>query len=137
MINEFYAKQCERVKAGRISIAWYAVLMSSIFLLICPGPGRSESRIPKEHTTCITCHIEEGPSALREEINETCIRCHPPHPGKDHPVNVIQKNVPDKLPLDKKNYITCITCHEPHGRGTVGKLLRMDANKLCIACHEP
>lgn len=135
MINEFYGKKYERVKEGLITIARYAVLMSSIFLLLCPG--LSEARIPKEHSACTTCHIKEGPSALREEINETCVKCHPPHPGKDHPVNVVQKKVPDKLPLGNENRITCVTCHEPHGKGTVGRLLRMDSNKLCISCHEP
>ncbi|MBI5739606.1 MAG: cytochrome c3 family protein [Nitrospirae bacterium] len=111
------------------------LVLASVFLLLCAG--RPEAQVPKEHTACSSCHIEEGRSALKEGIHETCIRCHPPHPGKDHPVKVVQKVVPDGLPLDKENRITCVTCHEPHGKGTVGRLMRMDLKKLCIACHEP
>lgn len=106
----------------------------SILLLLCPG--FSNAGIPEAHKVCASCHIGKVPSSIKGEINETCVGCHPPHPGKDHPVNVVQEKISGKLPLDKENRITCVTCHEPHGKGTVGKLLRMEKDKLCVACHK-
>ncbi|MBI5675409.1 MAG: cytochrome c3 family protein [Nitrospirae bacterium] len=110
-----------------------AVLIS-ILLLFCPG--LSNAVIPEAHTVCASCHTGKVPSAIKGEINEICMGCHPPHPGRDHPVNVVQEKISGKLPLDKEKRITCITCHEPHGKKTVGKLLRMEINTLCIACHK-
>lgn len=99
-------------------------------------PFVCDAVVPDAHKVCNSCHVEEGPPALKLGINDTCVVCHPVHPGRDHPVNVVSKSSPDKLPLGKEEKITCNTCHEPHGKDTSGKLLRMEFNKLCVVCHK-
>lgn len=96
----------------------------------------SEAQVPNEHKTCTVCHIEEDSSTLKAGINETCIGCHPSSPGRDHPIGIVIEDVSEKLPLDRENKITCVTCHEPHGKGTEGRLLRVEFNDLCILCHK-
>lgn len=108
----------------------------SLLLFLFLFSGTSEAIVQEAHKVCTSCHIEKGPPALKYGINETCIKCHTPTPGRDHPYGIVQSEVPDKLPLDKESRITCITCHEPHGKETSGRLLRLEFDKLCAVCHK-
>ncbi len=109
-------------------------LKALLFLLLCIGFSYAD--VPKAHEDCTRCHVEEGSPVLIKGIIETCIDCHPNSNGREHPVNVVQKERPGNLPLNKENKITCITCHEPHGRDTADRMLRMEFNKLCVVCHK-
>lgn len=87
---------------------------------------------PNIHKDCVNCHLSEGTGKIAD-INATCLKCHPGSKN-DHPLGVISRITPEKLPLDNGK-ITCVTCHEPHGKDTIGTLLRMDFNSLCLSCH--
>jgi predicted CXXCH cytochrome family protein len=118
-----------------VASAFRTILIVLTFCFLIPL-NFSEAQVPDEHKTCTLCHIEDGASVLKDGINETCIGCHPESPGRDHPIGIVIKGISEKLPLDRENKITCITCHEPHGKGTVGRLLRMEFNTLCMFCHK-
>ncbi len=87
------------------------------------------------HVACTDCHLR-GKALKAATVNALCLSCHPGN-TKDHILGVIPTAPNLTLPLDKENKITCITCHEPHGKGTVAKLLRIDRERLCSACHTP
>jgi len=111
-----------------------------LLLLACAGlrPKKEVRKINphREQKYCLQCHIKEGSRKLRASTTKLCIRCHQKI-IKDgcHPVNVVySKQVAGLLYFEKKR-IVCITCHEPHGKMKYGKLLRMNPNDLCLACH--
>lgn len=85
------------------------------------------------HTGCSDCHTR-GRALKAATINDLCLSCHPAN-TKDHVLGVVPQKAPIGLPLDRDRKMTCDTCHEPHGKGTVGKLLRMDKATLCATCH--
>jgi predicted CXXCH cytochrome family protein len=88
------------------------------------------------HKECVMCHTEEDRKAIKSKINETCLKCHPESRGRDHRVGMAATEMPEKLPLAEGNIITCVTCHDQHDKGEKEKLLRMEFNALCKACHK-
>lgn len=118
-----------KVKIVSISFSLIGILI----LLLSIKIGGTE--ITKEiHKDCKACHSTED-FKIKIEINELCLKCHSAN-RNDHPIGVVSKWTPARLPLDKENKLTCITCHEPHGKDTVNKLLRMDPDSLCLSCHK-
>lgn len=90
-----------------------------------------------DHKECTTCHGEdEEKTAIKEKINETCLRCHPAREGRDHRIGIVSKAPDNKLPLGEGDIITCSTCHEPHGKTKERALLRMSLSDLCKSCHK-
>lgn len=127
------------MKCVDFSGAWKSflpcVLVCMIILFLLTGAvGAAATR--KVHSECTDCHTEKGSRALKGTLNETCLKCHPTSLGKDHPIGAVSSLAPEGLPLEEGKKVACVTCHEPHGKNTTGKLLRMDFNRLCIACHK-
>lgn len=115
------------------------IVVNTIVILFLSGVvSAADSTSKKVHPDCTSCHVEveKDPKTLKAGINDTCLGCHQNSKRNDHSVGVVQKIIPEGLPLDKENKVTCITCHEPHGKGTFEKLLRMEFNTLCRACHK-
>jgi len=104
----------------------------SFIITLCIGIVIADAN-PDAHKVCVDCHPGQVTDKIME-INELCLKCHPANKS-DHPTGVVSKLIPDGLPLDSENKITCYTCHDPHGKDTVGTLLRMDFNSLCLSCH--
>lgn len=110
----------------------------NLLILVLSGGVAGAATTIEAHQDCALCHVdvEKKPAALKAAISDTCLGCHQSSKRNDHSVGVTPKVIPEGLPLDKENKITCVTCHEPHGKGAGEKLLRMEFNTLCRACHK-
>lgn len=106
--------------------------MGSFVFILCSG-DMVNSAVASTHANCSDCHTR-GKALKAATVTDLCLSCHPDN-TKDHLLGVIPQKAPVGLPLDKDKKMTCVTCHEPHGKGTVGKLLRMEKASLCVACH--
>jgi predicted CXXCH cytochrome family protein len=117
----------------------HRMIMGLIIMVTCltgmtkGGSATGAEIITSAHKSCGDCHLR-GAKLKDMPLNDLCLQCHPANIN-DHKLGVIPKLLPKGLPLDKENRITCVTCHEPHGRGTTTKLLRLEHNSLCVACH--
>ncbi|HEB54881.1 MAG TPA: hypothetical protein ENI98_00985 [Gammaproteobacteria bacterium] len=90
------------------------------------------------HKLCADCHINSSPDSLTAELiaplPDLCLSCHDNRTGlNEHVTDVVPSMiVPQELPL-LNGILSCTTCHDPHA--TSGGQLRVNASRLCIACH--
>lgn len=99
-------------------------------------PSAQSNGLPALKQDCSLCHTGGAPNAgnLSKSEPELCLDCHPDAGGKrDHRIGVRPANPPKALPL-KNGLITCSTCHDMH-RNLNKRLLRMQQDAICIACH--
>lgn len=106
---------------------------------------------------CKMCHEDKVPDpqkvALHSPVADNCTTCHSPH-SSDNKAQVllptVGKTESENLclmchsdigeQLQKKKFVHnalqagCTTCHDPHFKARA-KLLRADANSLCLECH--
>jgi predicted CXXCH cytochrome family protein len=112
------------------------LFLAAGILCVCSVVTGAEEK-KEAHGSCTVCHRNNNDfRAIKPNINETCLECHPKAKRNDHPIQVAPKTVPEGLPLDEGGKITCITCHEPHGKKGLKKLLRMEFSSLCVSCHK-
>ncbi len=88
---------------------------------------------------CHLCHTAQPPALSFDPVT-TCTKCHmgdiDNHPVSGHPIGVEPKiNIPRNLPLTGDGRMVCQTCHDPHNRLRHKKMLRVDYEKICAACH--
>lgn len=114
------------------------ILCNLVVLLLGSGVIWGEDTAVRVHQDCSVCHkdVDKDPGALKADINQICLGCHEKSKRNDHPIGLVPAIKPKELPLDKEGKITCVTCHEPHGWKPYDKLLRMEFNSLCKACHK-
>ena len=112
-------------------IALLSMIMMAVMVTMT-GPAFAGSG---PHSVCSDCHLR-GNALKAPTVNVLCRTCHTTHSTFDHQGVSPQQPAPG-LPLDKEGKVYCTTCHEPHGKGTVGKQLRMEESALCVACHPP
>ncbi len=129
-------KHIDFSRARKFRKSFSLCVFACVIIMFLPAGAVEAAATKKVHTECTDCHAEKGSKALKGTLNETCLRCHPASLGGDHPIGVVSAIEPEGLPLEEGKKVACITCHEPHGKNTTGKLLRMDFNRLCIACHK-
>jgi len=92
---------------------------------------------PVGHKSCTDCHLTATPASdgsdLVKPVTELCVSCHDQGGRSDHAVGVPPG--PDgsgTLPL-VAGKIECVTCHNMHAETRM--LLRINTEKLCLACH--
>lgn len=91
---------------------------------------------------CTACHLalegraEAGKALGPADPISACTACHTQVPGQDHPVAVsVRLPAPPGLPLGPNGKLVCTTCHDPHNETQFPRMLRMEVNALCAACH--
>jgi len=95
---------------------------------------------PQIMKACDTCHLphagaQAGKILLKKPLSTLCLDCHPGRKAPaEHAIDVIPSMSTGTLPLSGGK-IACTTCHDPHAN-RYGKMLRVPASKLCIACHK-
>jgi predicted CXXCH cytochrome family protein len=111
-------------------------LMAFSFVLGVLAAGNA---IATGHAQCSDCHKNATPkeqgAELVHPLETLCTTCHEAQEGMgQHAVGVAPKSGnAGPLPLIDGR-IACITCHDSHVE-TPG-LLRINSEKLCLACHE-
>ncbi len=103
------------------------------------GSSLAQSELPAIKKNCALCHLsgggmKRGAPALKKAVAELCIECHPDSSGPNHhAVDIVPSMKVARLPL-ARGKLRCTTCHDPH-TNPYGRLLRLPADKLCLACH--
>jgi len=93
--------------------------------------------LPLTKQNCGACHLTAGmqkAGELKKKLSSICLDCHRDHTAPtEHKVDIVPTMEVRGLPLfDGK--IACPTCHDPHVN-TYGRMLRIPAKDLCMACH--
>lgn len=87
---------------------------------------------PHDHqgkALCQRCHLPD--LGLTNAPNALCTECHRFGHG-NHPVDVVQRQPVEDLPLLAGGALACHTCHDPHQKRSV---LRKPFDALCKSCH--
>ncbi len=82
---------------------------------------------------CQGCH-QPGRAALKDDPVKLCRACHSFH-GGNHPVEVVQRQPAEGIPLLAGGRVACHSCHDPHDWKRNPRGLRYPTNELCARCH--
>jgi hypothetical protein len=128
----------------------YSIILATVLAAASPN-NNDVGHNSIQDMPCIECHehlpFTKGDQALRKEVGDSCVACHPRHHGTDkmrsHPVNALPSmSIPPDMRLDAQGRITCITCHAFHGeyqdeKNEKRQYLRRTRGKIfCFSCHK-
>lgn len=82
---------------------------------------------------CQACHLPDTGALVAEPV-ALCERCHS-FPHRNHPVDVVQRDGAEGLPLRSGRRLACHTCHDPHEVRRTKDGLRLPYDQLCLRCH--
>lgn len=94
---------------------------------------------PGDRSACGLCHTSAPPKLSFDPVT-TCVKCHTgnvnSHPISKHPIGKAPRiNLPSVFPLAQNGQMVCFTCHDPHNKSGHRRMLRVDYDRLCSACH--
>lgn len=102
-------------------------------------PRAQNPHAPGDRTACGLCHTSSPPKLSFDPVT-TCVKCHSgnvdSHPISKHPIGKAPRiNLPSAFPLTQDGQMACYTCHDPHNKSGHKRMLRVDYDRLCTACH--
>ncbi|MFQ5901241.1 MAG: cytochrome c3 family protein [Thermodesulfobacteriota bacterium] len=119
---------------------WGALLFSVLFIIlwdvrVVKGEVVINPHDFQKEEKCERCHLPQS-RELKFDSVTVCLRCHPSN-LTDHVIDVVPKKaiVPDGLPLTLDGKMVCYTCHDYHNSSGLVRMLWVNYNDLCIACH--
>jgi predicted CXXCH cytochrome family protein len=158
-MRSFLYGSCRNLRNGSMfgrgaSGGYAAVLVFSLFCLVLSGmpftgtAGAEEAQEAQKMVNphdfrakefCPVCHTKELPKLSFDPVT-TCTKCHignlDNHPVTKHPIGQEPRiNIPYNFPLTRDGKMVCYTCHDPHNKQRLPRMLRVEYEKLCAACH--
>ncbi len=102
-------------------------------------PHEQNPHEPGDMTACGLCHTSAPPKLSFDPVT-TCVKCHSgnvnSHPISRHPVGKAPRiNLPSAFPLAQNGQMVCYTCHDQHNASGHKRMLRVEYDRLCVACH--